>query len=384
MTGSLAELSGIARDPAAYIRDWRDRHPGRPVVGVLPMNFPRELALAAGALPVVVQDDGLPVTEGRALLAEFYCGYTRNLVDQAVTGRLDGYDGLFLADHCISLVGAADVVRAVNPGTPVFFGMLMASMGDASATRKVTEMMATLRTELQRFTATTIDDDRLRTAIRAHNRDRALLRSAFDARRSGDAALRPAQLQDLVTSSMVMDPDEHHALLTDALAEARAEVRDDRVRVHLSGHLCHAPRRELLDLVEDSGALVVDDDLYHGRRHVSTDVAEQGDPVQALASWYAQRNTAIPCPTRVQRDADWDGWLIDAVHTSGAEAVLHLLPKFCEPHMLYYPELRKGLDAAGIPHLLLETEHEGMPLESFRTRIEALVERARRRRPVPA
>lgn len=384
MAEALARLSSIARDPAAYIRDWRDRHPGHPVVGVLPMNFPRELALAAGALPVVVQDDGLPVTEGRALLAEFYCGFTRNLVDQAVTGRLDAYDGLFMVDHCISLVGAADVVRAVNPATPVFFGMLMASMGDASAARKVVEMMGTLRTELQRFTATTIDDDAVRAAVRANNRDRALLRCAFDARRSGDAALRPAQLQDLVTTSMVMDPDEHHALLVEALAEARAESRDDRVRVHLSGHLCHAPRRELLDLVEESGALVVDDDLYHGRRHVSTDVAESGDPIEALAGWYAQRNTAIPCPTRVQRDADWDRWLVDAVHTSGAEAVLHLLPKFCEPHMLYYPELRKGLDAAGIPHLLLETEHEGMPLESFRTRIEALVERARRRRPVPA
>ena len=43
MTGALAELSRIARDPAAYVQDWRDRHPGRPVVGVRPMNFPREL-----------------------------------------------------------------------------------------------------------------------------------------------------------------------------------------------------------------------------------------------------------------------------------------------------------------------------------------------------
>jgi benzoyl-CoA reductase/2-hydroxyglutaryl-CoA dehydratase subunit BcrC/BadD/HgdB len=52
--------------------------------------------------------------------------------------------------------------------------------------------------------------------------------------------------------------------------------------------------------------------------------------------------------------------------------------------MLYYPELRKALEAAGIPQLQIETEHEGLPLESFRTRIEALVERTRRRRPVPA
>lgn len=183
---------------------------------------------------------------------------------------------------------------------------------------------------------------------------------------------------------MVMDPAEHAGLLAEALAGATAAPPDHRVRVHLSGHLCHAPRRELLEAIEASGAVVVDDDLYHGRRHVSTDVEEDGDPLEALARWYQQRNVNIPCPTRVQQDADWDRWLLNAVRRSGAEAVIHLLPKFCEPHMLYYPELRKALDEAGIPHLQIETEHEGIPLESFRTRIEALVERVRRIRAVPA
>ena len=108
----------------------------QPVVGVLPMNFPREIAHAAGALPVVVQDDQQPVTEGRSLLAEFYCGYTRNLADQAATGRLRTLRRLFLADHCIQLIGAADVVRAVLPDTPVFFGMLISSMSDTWAPGK--------------------------------------------------------------------------------------------------------------------------------------------------------------------------------------------------------------------------------------------------------
>ena len=149
---------------------------------------------------------------------------------------------------------------------------------------------------------------------------------------------------------MIMDPAEHAGLLAAALAGARRPAAprspDHRVRVHLSGHLCHAPRRELLEVIEASGAVVVDDDLYHGRRHVSTDVEEDGDPLEAIARWYQQRNVNIPCPTRVQQDADWDGWLLRAVRGSGAEAVIHLVPKFCEPHMLYYPELRKALDAA--------------------------------------
>jgi benzoyl-CoA reductase/2-hydroxyglutaryl-CoA dehydratase subunit BcrC/BadD/HgdB len=383
-TAPLAQLAEAARDPRGYIERWRSVHPGQPVVGVLPMNFPREIAYAAGTLPVVVQDDKQPVTEGRSLLAEFYCGYTRNLADQAATGRFTGYDALFLADHCIQLIGAADVMRAVLPDIPVFFGMLISSMSDTWAPGKTAEMMGEFRAEFGSFTGRPVGDDALAASIAAHNRDRQLIRGLFDERSSGHAAFSPGQLQDIVGSAMVMDPVEHYELLAGVVRAARAAPRDDRVRVHLSAHLCHAPKRELLDLIEDSGVIVVDDDLFHGRRYVSTDVDETGDPIEAIARWYAQRNVNIPCPTRVQSDVDWDAYLVSAVRRSGAEAVIHLLPKFCEPHMLYYPELRKGLDAAGIPQLLLETEHEGLPAESVRTRVEALVERVRRKRPVSA
>jgi bcr-type benzoyl-CoA reductase subunit C len=388
---TLETLTAVARDPRGYIKDWRARHPGRLVLGVLPMNFPRELALAAGTLPVVVQDDQKPVTEGRSLLAEFYCGYTRNLADQAATGRFGLYDAVLMADHCIQLIGAADVVRAILPGTPVFFGMLNSSMNDSWGPARVAAMMGEFLAELERLTGAPVTQAALSDAIAAHNRDRRMVRRLYDERAAGSALLSPVQLQDIVASAMIMDPAEHAGLLAEALSSvaagpdpAAAASPGRRVRVHLSGHLCHAPRRELLEAIEASGAVVVDDDLYHGRRHVSTDVEEGGDPLEAIARWYQQRNVNIPCPTRVQQDADWDSWLLRAVRGSGAEAVIHLVPKFCEPHMLYYPELRKALDAAGIPHLQIETEHEGLPLESFRTRIEALVERARRTRAVPA
>jgi bcr-type benzoyl-CoA reductase subunit C len=383
-SAAMAKLVGVARDPRAYIQRWRSDHPDRPVLAILPMNFPRELALAVGALPVIVQDDQQPVTEGRALLAEFYCGYTRNLADQVATGRFEVYDALFSADHCIQLIGAADIVRSSKPDTTVFLGMFNSSMNDSWASTRVAEMMRRIRAELEVFTGKAVESDALRRSIAAYNTDRRLIRRLLDERSAGNAAFGPVELQDIITSSMVMDPGEHHALLAEAVAGQRSSERDDRVRVHLSGHLCHAPRRELLDVIEDSGTLVVDDDLYHGRRYASTDVAETGDPLAALGEWYARRNVTIPCPTRVQQDADWDGYLLRAVQGSGAEAVIHLMPKFCEPHMLYYPELRKRLDEANIPQLQIETEHEGIPLESFRTRIEALVERARRRRPAHA
>jgi benzoyl-CoA reductase/2-hydroxyglutaryl-CoA dehydratase subunit BcrC/BadD/HgdB len=52
--------------------------------------------------------------------------------------------------------------------------------------------------------------------------------------------------------------------------------------------------------------------------------------------------------------------------------------------MYFYPEIKAAFDAAGIPHLLVETEHEEMPMEALKTRIETFVEIARRRAAVPA
>ncbi len=183
----------------------------------------------------------------------------------------------------------------------------------------------------------------------------------FEARRSGDAGFSSSDLQILVKSSMVMDKAEHTALLRRIVSEASATPRDDRVRLHLSGHFCHAPRPELLQAIEDCGAVVVDDDLYHGTRYISTDVAEGIDPVAALADWYLQRDVNVPCPTRVKHGADWEDHLLQSVEASGAQGVIVLMAKFCEPHMLYYPELRRRLTERGVPHLLIETEHEGIP-----------------------
>ncbi len=373
----LAVLTEVAEDPDRYVRRWRESTGGK-VVGAFPMNFPAEIAHAAGALPVLIQENREPDVHGRDLLAEFYCGYTRNVADSAAKGRLDIYDGFFLADHCIQLLGAVDVVRAEVPDCPVYFGQLPPSLGDGWTLGEARRMMREFVEEMGRFSGAPVTDAALAASIALFNENRRLLRELFASRRAGNAALTSGQLQVLVKSSMVMDRTEHTGLLRQVLAGLGSVPRDDRVRLHLSGHLCHAPRPELLAAIEECGAIVVDDDLFTGTRYISTDVPEDLEPVEALTRWYLRRDAAAPCPTRVKHETDWEDHLVHAVEASGAEGVIVLMVRFCEPHMLYYPELRKRLNERDIPHLLIETEHEGLPVETVQTRVEALLERIRR------
>ena len=66
--------------------------------------------------------------------------------------------------------------------------------------------------------------------------------------------------------------------------------------------------------------------------------------------------------------------LIDKVRRGRAEAVLLLIAKFCEPAYFDYVLFKKELEAANIPHLLLEFEEKMFTFERLRTEVETFVE----------
>ena len=380
MTSALDRFADAAARPHASAQEWKART-GRPVVGTFPMHFPAEVAHAAGALTAVVQASDETITTGGASFYPFFCGYTRSVVDQASKGQLDFLDTIMFGDHCVQMLSAADVVRVRRPDLHVGFHQLIPALKDNWSLPHAEKTLRACIRDIEEQLGTSVTDDALRASIMLYNRNRRLIRELYDLRRSGAVGLTGRQLQDVVKSSMVMDKAEHTALLEELVAAAVAGDLDSparRVPVYVSGHLCHAPKPELLDLIEDCGAMIVDDDLYTGYRYVASDVDPTGDPVNALARWYIDRNDVVPCPTRLDPSTDWDGFLLESVRRVGATGLIVLMVKFCEPHYFYYPRIKATFEAAGVPHLLLETEHDMSALGNLRTRVEAFVEMVKR------
>jgi benzoyl-CoA reductase subunit C len=379
----LAELSTAAQHPNESARAWKGRTGGK-VVGSFPMHFPAEILHAAGALPVILQESDDPITVGGGSFYPFFCGYTRSVVDQASKGDFAYLDAIMFGDHCVQMLSAADVIRMRMPDLQVGFYQFIPALKDnwsaENAERSLRRCIEGVEEELD----VTIDEDLLRAAIVAFNENRQLIRELYDLRRGGQVRITSLEMQHVIKSSMVMDKATHSGLLKQLVAavksgRATGGHRARGVPVYLSGHLCQAPKLEVLQMIEDCGAVVVDDDLYHGSRYISLDADETGDPVKALTRWYLGRNTIVPCPTRLDPKVDWDGWLLEKVHAAGAEGLIVLLAKFCEPHYFYYPRIKKTFEANGFPHLLLETEHETMAGGNMRVRIESFVEMIQRR-----
>jgi benzoyl-CoA reductase/2-hydroxyglutaryl-CoA dehydratase subunit BcrC/BadD/HgdB len=173
---------------------------------------------------------------------------------------------------------------------------------------------------------------------------------------------------------MVMPKEEHSALLTKILSrlEVASGSTNAKVPLFLSGHLCHRVQPEILDVIEEAGAVVVGDDLYAGYRYYAVEIPPTADPLKALALRYFR--PGVPCPTRGGEEEDWADHIIAAAQESGAQGIVSLLPRYCEPHMFYYPHVKERLLETDIPFTFVETEHEASSLEGIRTRIQALVE----------
>lgn len=372
MASVLDRLAPITQDPYAPAREAKAK--GRPVVAISPMHFPEELIHAAGALPVVLQETNEPVTVGFGHLYPFYCGFSRSNVDWAVKGRLGLFDAVVISDVCLQLRAMGHIMRRRMPGTPFLYIQWPLEANTQRWLSFSVEQLRRMRTRLEQLLGRTITDDSLRQSIALYNHHRSLLQQVYQLRNQKPGVLRAKDMVSLVQAGMVMPKEEHIAVLEALIPELKGKraARDGRVKLFASGHLCQAVKPDILDLMEDLGGVVVADDLYTGYRYYATQVPTDGPPLEALARRYLEM--ALPCPTRYDPKQEWGHYLAQTVPQTGARGIVTLVVKFCEPHMIYYPYLRDMLNGAGVPHLMIETEHEVVSLEGTRTRLQAFIE----------
>jgi benzoyl-CoA reductase subunit C len=233
------------------------------------------------------------------------------------------------------------------------------------------------RASMGKFVGKEIDDASLQTSIGIYNENRDLMTRLYDLRRRRPGLLTLREMVDVTLAGMLMPKEEHNALLRKlltALAERKPPIPDvnNRVRLVLTGSLCEAPPPELLALVEDLGGVVVDDDLYTGSRYFVTRVPSIPNPIEGLAEAYL--HMAAPCPTRIYPEMRLGPYLVDMVKRAEAKGLIIILVKYCEAHDYTYPHMRRHLDPAGIPYLMIKTEHETSSVEQMKTRLQAFFE----------
>jgi bzd-type benzoyl-CoA reductase N subunit len=362
-TAALQTLIDAARAP---LSNWPARFPNYRAMGYLCSYVPEEIIHAAGFTPVRLRGDSAPLRLVDAHLQSFTCALCRSTLDQSLSGKLGFLEGTVFAHTCDTLQAQADLWRMNNePSHLVDTVMQPANLGTPAAHPYLTAELSRFRERLVTVAGRSISDDDLRASIALYDGTRQLVQQ-LQQRRSN---LTGVQFFAILDAAQAMPREVFNQHLAQVLAELESiPPRTSGARLVLTGAVLDEPR--LLDLIDETGARVVGDDLCSGSRHFLDRVGSDDTPIAALANYYLRRP---PCPTKLHPAHDPGRHLLDLVQQAKADGVIFVIEKFCEPHAFDYALILPTLDRAGVPHLLLEMEHTPS-LEALRTRLQAFVE----------
>lgn len=366
---STRNFAEIVENRAERLREYRERT-GKKVFGYFCTYTPEELLHAAGILPVRLFGGTDDITQADTLMQTFVCPFVRGVLDTALKGGFDYLDGIVHAYTCDATCGLFGIWQR---NVKVDFTYMYAPpyfMSEGSLKYHVRELQK-LKKALEEYTGAEISNESIAESIELYNRKRLALKRMYAIRAANPTPIAGSEALEVVLAGTVMPPEDFSEMVDGYIKEALRPVGcgQDARRVYISGSELHDP--EILRTIEESGATIVGDDLCTGSRGFYDLVESGGDPIEALATRYIERT---PCPSRLPASRRLE-FILEGMRECRAEALIFVIQKFCDPHLAEHPPLSRHLKEAGIPNMIIETEHRiGPSREQIRTRVQGFLE----------
>lgn len=366
----------ISQPLGALAERWKAEYPGGRAVAAYPVWAPAELIHAAGMLPLSLLGGGTSVelTHADARFQSFVCSIAKSTLELGFQGLVKGVDGFVFSNICDVARNLASIYQRNFPDVFVEYLHLPQNSTSPAVAGYAAAELRRLGARFEEAFGLPVTAASLAKSIETYNELRARIRALY--------ALRIAQPQQLSTTELyvamrvaTVSPPEQSVAWLDELLDGlpRRESRPrDRLRVVVEGAFCEQPPLGLLEVLEEAGCYVVEDDLLLGWRWFTSDVLPGGDPFERLGAAYV--NQAVPSSTRHEGRQPRSEGLIEKVRRAKADAVVFMPAKFCEPALFDYVLMKQGLERAGIPHLLVEFEEKMWTFERTRNEIETFVE----------
>lgn len=361
-----------AENPGGLARNLKVR--GIPILGYPCSYAPEEIIHAAGVHPFRLVGGGGPILQTDGHLQAYCCSFARRILEQTLRGEHSFLDGALFPHTCDTMQRLSDIWR-LNAKFGFFSDVVLPVTLDGQSARDYLEdVLRRFNAEVEAWTGREITGDSLRRSVETFNTIRKYLGDIYRLRSKDPSIIAGSRLSAIVKGSMVMERNELPRLLSELLGEIENGLHESpgisgKKRLILSGSLCDHP--DFYSILEESGGVVVGDDLCTGSRYIEGTIDTSGDPLAAIARRYAERPI---CPSKHRSADNREESLLKTVRNNNAQGVVFFLLKFCDPHAFDYPWLKNSLEQRGIPVTLIEVEDQLPPEGQLRTRLETFVQ----------
>ena len=363
------KLKEWERNRHEYAKEWKARTGGK-VLGYFCTYVPEEILHAAGVLPVRILGSHEPQDVTEPHIFGMFCPFCRDCLAQGLKGRYDYLDGIMIAQSCLHIRQAFTSWDKHRPTEFSYYLCMPHRVQSPRALPYLRNELVEFKRAVEDWTGKSISDADLDRSIQVYNENRRLMHEIYDLRKADDPPLTGEEAMEMVISGPMTDKAEHNAEVERILADLpqRGNGREPGVRLMIVGS--EDDDIEFIHMVESCGATFVVDEHCTGTRYFWNQVEPREDRLEAIAARYIDR---VPCPTKDWEERSRVPHILQLAKEWNVAGAIVMQQKFCDPHELDTPAIRKALEGNGIKTLFLEFDVT-VPVGQFKVRVEAFLE----------
>jgi len=381
MPSPLDHFSRMIPNCLAYARQAKEE--GRPIVGIFCEYTPRELILAAGAVPVsMCGGSEATIADAETELPSNLCPLIKSSYGYAVKRSnpfLEMADLLVAETTCD---GKKKMYELLSRRKEMYI-LELPQKPDTRASldhwrREIREFKETLENRFH----VRITPAKLRSAIRVMNHERDMRRRIAELMMDNAPPLtgRDVLLLKSSISGLCTDFAQYRRLL-DTMTNKSNEDAARRIRVLLTGVPIPHGAERVMGIIEDSGGLVVCQETCTGLKPILEDVDDSArDLLDALARKYLR----VPCSCMTPNTKHFD-MLSELVRWYRPEVIVDLVWMACHTYNVESDFVRRLCEEKwNLPYLKIETDYSPSDTARIAVRVEATLELAKEKRKTAA
>jgi len=352
-----------------YAKEWKEKTGGK-VLGYFCTYVPEELLYAANILPVRILGGHEPQDLTEPHIFGMFCPFCRDTLAQGLQGKYDYLDGIMISQSCLHIRQA---YTSWEKHIPVDFSYYLPMPNNLQSVHAVPYLEGEIKQfkeALEKWIGHEITNDDIQKGIDIMNESRSLINQIYDFKKMENPPISGEETMHLAITQQMIDKREHSAEMKKLIEELKnSNTKHNGARLMFIGS--ENDDIEFIDMVESCGSTVVIDDHCIGTRYFWNNVEYSGgDPTEAIARRYVERPA---CPSKDWMERTRIEHILKLAKDWNIDGAILIQQKFCDPHELDIPALRKAFDEVGINTLSLEFDVT-VPVGQFKIRVEAFLE----------
>lgn len=344
-------------------KEWKAQDEKRIVVGFMPIYFPREIVHAANGLAVGILGGGdrKQIVKGDAFYQSYICHMPRGIVELALDGHLDSFDGFVFPSICDVIRNLSGMFQLFGKGKFVkymdFPQNFLPQIGGEFYQSEIKHVLA----EIKKINGVEVTPEMLAKSVSLFNKNRKLTEEIYNIRTDFPWRMTASEVYSVVRAGYVMPVEEHNEILESVLHHIRQDIGEpiDKIRVLVMGAFCEQPPLSLISTIELAGCYIVEDDFLLGARWIQGDIhVEKTNSLEALVKAYLTKSTFSSSVYDANNPKE--NRLLQLVKDRKVDGIIFAAPSFCDPALLDHPVLQKACDDNDVRHIsFLYSENTG-------------------------